>query len=259
MIETSAILKTIITFITGGAAWEGFKFIYPEIKRKISKRTEAHKILYKNLDPILKAADELYGKLESLAKEDFSTFTNPQHSISSNTIHNKKYIYYLFSQFWAQLEFLRLQSQYTDLSQIKAGKQLLRFIETIESRKFRILDRSLQRIIGESLIIHNQQTFRIITLWEFMTRLEEGNSALTTWISHLEKKLEMVKGKETRQQVLKFGVVVAAFINHFDSKSRIVRNRKVYLNKLSIKTKRIIRDVLISSYLPFLKDKKKYF
>jgi len=65
-------IKIILTFISGGAIWEGFKFIYPDIKRPIVARIEAKKTFYKNLDPILKSSSELYGKMLSLAREDFA-------------------------------------------------------------------------------------------------------------------------------------------------------------------------------------------
>lgn len=74
------IIKALLTFTAGGAVWEGVKFLYPEIKRYFESKRLATNSFYKNLDPILKSASELYGKLESLAKEDFSTFINPANS-----------------------------------------------------------------------------------------------------------------------------------------------------------------------------------
>src|SRR5665213_941173 len=126
-------LKIILTFISGGAIWEGFKFIYSDLKRPIVARIEAKKTFYKNLDPILKSASELYGKLLSLSREDFATFTNSEHSTSADPILNRKYILYLFAQFWAHIEYLRVESHYIALSKIENGKRLLQFIDTIES------------------------------------------------------------------------------------------------------------------------------
>ena len=251
-------IKTILTFATGGAVWEGFKFLYPEIKRYFESRRLATNAFYKNLDPILKAASELYGKLESLAKEDFSTFTNPANSNSVDTAQNRKYVYYLYSQFWAQLEHLRLESQYTSLSKIEKGNQLLRFIETFESRKFRILDRSMQRIIGECLITQKDQKFRVMTLNEFIIQFEDANSNLHLRVQNLESTLLSVKNKENRQKILKFGVLVAALIDHFDPKYKTVRRRDIYINKLTEKSKKSIRTLLVEHYLPFLKKTDRY-
>lgn len=253
------ILQSIIALVTGGALWEAFKFFYPDLIRPITSRIAAKKSFYENLDPILKSASELYGKLESLAKEDFSTFINPKNSNSQNPDHNCKYIFYLFAQFWAQLEHLRLESQYNSLSKINKGKQLLRFIETIESRKYRLLDRSIQRIIGECLISNDNQKFRVMTLKEFLEELDRPGTSLSKWIKELEISLLSVKDKEQRQLVLRFGVIIAILIDHFDPDYKTVRRRNIYLNKLSVKSKKTIENHLTYHYLYFLDKKDRYY
>lgn len=252
-------LELILATLTGATIWEGFKFFYPDLKQYFKTRIAAKKIFYDNLDPILKASSELYGKIESLAKEDFATFVNPNKSNSDNPKHNQKYILYLFAQFWAQLEYLRLQSQYIDLSKLKKGNELLRFIETIESRKHRILDRSMQRIIGECLISNKDQKFRIMTLKDFIETLEDESSTLAKWIGELEKKLLSVNYKPQRQIILRFGVIVAALIDHFDPNHKTVRRREIYKNRLSPKSKELLNEVLFGHYLKFIKNKTQYF
>lgn len=253
------LFKSIIALVTGGAIWEVIKFIYPEIKRYFDGRKFALDSFYKNLDPILKSASELYGKLESLAKEDFSTFINPSSSISIDVEHNKKYIYYLFAQFWGHLENLRLESQYTSLSKISKGKHLLRFIETFESRKFRILDRSMQRIIGECLINQKDQKFRVLTLNEFMVQYGNKDSNLHKQVINLQDFFNSVNNKKIRQRVLVYGVIIASLIDYFDPKYKIVRRRNIYSNKLSLKSKRIIEFHLVRHYIGVLKNKKQYY
>jgi hypothetical protein len=253
------LLQALIALISGGALWEGFKFIYPEIKQPIASRIEAKKALYANIDPLLKSASELYGKILSLAKEDFSTFINPSNSISFDPQHNKKYILYLFSQFWGQLEYLRLQSQYVSFSKIKKGKQLLKFIDTIESRKYRILDRSIQRVIGECLILNKDQKFRVMTLQEFLVQIDSPVTPLNKWMTLLEQRLMTVNNKENRQSVLRFGIVIAALIDHFDPNYNVIRERPIYVNKLSGKSKMAIKNNLCKYYLPFLTEKTKYY
>jgi hypothetical protein len=66
-------LQIILSVILGGSLWEGFKFLYPDLKIFITSRNLAKKTFYSNIDSLLKAANELYGKLESLGKEDFSS------------------------------------------------------------------------------------------------------------------------------------------------------------------------------------------
>ncbi|AOZ99422.1 hypothetical protein [Flavobacterium commune] len=252
-------LTTITTAITGGVIWEGFKFLHPEVKRYFTTRREASKIFYENLDPILKSASELYGKLESLAKEDFSSFINLDNSNSIDPLHNQKYVFYLFAQFWAQIEYLRLESQYTDLSKIKKGKELLRFIETIESRKFRILDRSIQRILGECLIKEQGHRFRVMSLKEFTETLDTSKSKLSQWLENLKSTLFSTNKKEARQLILRFGVIIAILIDHFDPNYKTVRRREIYTNKLSKKSKSIIRNNLTNHYLSFISKKDRYY
>jgi hypothetical protein len=255
----SAILQSLITLISGSAIWEGFKFVYPDIKRYFQSRIEAKKILYQNVDPIIKSASELYGKVLSLAKEDFATYLNKANSNSIDPEHNKKYILYLFSQFFAQIEFIRLQSQYVTLSKIKKGRELLKFIETIESRKYRIVDRSIQRIIGECLILNKDQKFKVMTLQEFLSQIEQVSTPLNKWITPLEDKLNLVGKQDSRQTILKFGIIVEALINHFDPDHKTIRKRPIYVNKLSPKSRGTIKENLCVYYLPFISNKQRLY
>jgi hypothetical protein len=253
------VITGLLSAVTGGALWEGFKFLYPEVKRKIDTYKEANDLLFKSIDPLLKAADELYGKLWSLAKEDFATIINKENSISRNPEHNLQYIQYLFAQFWANLEYIRIQNQYTSLSRIKKGRQLIRYIETFESRHFRILDRSVQRIIGESLIEYSSQKFTIMSLNEFMNEISGTNPRFAEWIKQLEDFLNSVKDKKYRQQVLKYGIIIATLIDHFDPDYKVVRRRDIYLNKLTIKSKKELEKNLLNHYLPFKKNPDNYY
>lgn len=252
------LIKTIITILTGGVLWEGFKFIYPDLKRIIESKINAKKILNKNIDPLLKSASELYGKLESLAKEDFASFINPQNSNSVDPEQNKKYVMFLFSQFLGNLEYLRLENQYISLAKTDKGKNLLRFIETIESRKFRILDRSVQRIIGESMISDSNAKFNILTLKEFIEKKDRDEN-FSIWIDKLDIALIETKQKNQRQRILIFGIIVALIIDYFDPDYKIARRRDIYSHKLSKRSKKLIQNVLSKHYLPFIKTKLKYY
>ena len=253
------LITGLLSAVTGGALWEGFKFLYPEIKRKIDSYKEANDLLYKSIDPLLKSADELYGKLWSLAKEDFATIINTKNSISKNPAHNLQYILFLFAQFWANLEYIRLQNQYTSISRIKKGRQLIRFIETFESRHFRILDRSIQRIIGETLIEYSGQKFTIMSLNEFINELNGPNQRISQWIDQLQDFIKSVNDTRYRQQILKYGIIIATLIDHFDPNYKVVRRREIYLNKLTIKSKKELEKNLFKHYLQFKKDPDIYY
>lgn len=248
-----------LVLIIGGFLWEGYKFFSPDIKRFFQKKIDAKNAFYENLDPILKAAGELLGKIESLAKEDFATFIRPEKSNSENPEHNQIYICYLFAQFWAQFEYLRLESQYVSFSENLKGVQLLKFIDTFESRQYRILDRSYQRIIGESLMTSDKQKFRILTLKEFIDRNNDPSSSLKEWTNHLHSFLANTDDKDKRQSILVFGIIILALINHFDPKHKVVRKRETYENKLSRKSKQKIKYHLLDIYLPFIKKSEIYY
>ena len=239
-------VSPLIAAITGGVIWEGFKFLFPDIKHWINSYRNAKKELNSNIDPILKSADELYGKISSLSKEDFATFINPKNSISENVEENKQYIYFLFGQFWAHLEIIRMKSQYTSIAKIKKGEQLIKFIETFEARDFRILDRSIQRMIGEGLIENAHTKFKTMSLNQFITSLKTPNSPNNLWIKKLEDKLMLTSDIIIRQRILVFGVILDSLINHYDPKSKIVRNRKIYMNKLNRKSKKMISSKLFN-------------
>jgi len=252
------ILKYIVGIISITSIWEFIKFFYPNFLKFLRQRKEANKLLLNNISPILISSSELYGKLESLSKEDFNTYINPLNSNSVNVEHNMKYVLYLFANFFGQIQLIQLQNHYSMLSSIKKGRDLLRFIEVIESRKFRIVDRSIQRIIGESMIVDSNNVYKILPMKDFFY-LIETDKIFTNWIIELDKIISSVDNKGTRQRVLVFGVIVASFIDHFDSKNQIVRRRGIYKNKLSPKSKKLIQFQLIEHYLFFLKDKKQYY
>lgn len=256
-IITKDIIRELLPFITGGAIWEGLKTITPEIKKYFEKRSEASSIFNKNIDPILKSADELFGKLTSLAKEDFKIFL----TVSNNhDVELKKiYVYYLFSQFWARLEILRIESDYISLTRKKQGKSLLKFITAYEARKNRILDRSYQRRIGEALIEKSNGNYKVISLHEFTNKILNRNPEMISAILPLDTSLHYSAEKHHRQKILIFGIIVCSLIEYFDPKHKITRKREIYLNKLSVSSKREIECRILNHYLDFIKNKTKYY
>src|SRR5260221_11062885 len=91
--------------------------IFSELLRRRRSAKAARQLIAKHLDPVLKATDELQGKLRSLAEEDFSEFRNiPARDIKSADAVNLCGTLYLFAQFWARLEILRREAFHTELS-----------------------------------------------------------------------------------------------------------------------------------------------
>jgi len=254
----SPYLKNALALVTGAAVWEGVKFVFPQIMKRIDDGKKARSLFDENISPILKAADELYGKMVSLAKEDFKVFKDRTKN-DPLTVINRYYVCYLFSQFWANIELLRVKSNYFTITQTQLGEQLLKFIETQESRSFRILDRSLQRMIGETLIEKAPAKFRVLSLNEFCVLIKSNDVHFNSLFTELENRLFNTIDKQVRQDFFVYGAIVAILINHFDKKHKIVRYRKLYMNKLSAKSGWLIKSSLLEHYLPFVEKKKEYF
>jgi hypothetical protein len=254
-----SVVYSIISFISGAFLWEFFKFLFPELKQYFLIKKRAKETFYNNIDMLLKASDQLYGKMLSLSKEDFMTFIDSSKSSSKDPELNKIYIYYLFCNFWAQLEHLRIKNEYYSLIKIKKGKQLIKFIETFESRKYRILDRSTQRIIGEQLLIQNNQKFTFMSLNEFYYEFTNEKSQLYDCVKKLENKFSEMNKSEVKQKVLVYGMIVSMMINNYDSKHTFIRERPLYINKLNQKSKEMIKHNLLEFYLNFVKKKEQYY
>lgn len=248
----NSILNTIMSFIAGSAGVEIVKSLYPELKQYVSQRRDSKLVFGENIGPILKASEELYGKLLSLSEEDFI----PLYKNTNDTaaINNRRYVCYLFAQFWAQLEYIRIQNKHTYVSKTKKGRELLKFIATCESRKYRILDRYEQRIIGETMINGANQYFKIMSLHEFLSHFETPNSSINKWIILLEETLISSKDKQQKQRILRYGIIINALIEHFDPNHKIVYQRKSYSNKLSNNSYRILKYDLFQNFLPFIKN-----
>jgi len=248
-------IKGIFGLIGVGAIWELFKFLYPDLRKIIGNKGQAKLILYRHINPVLKSADELLGKIHSLARNDFKSLRIE----NERKEHDLIYIVYLFANFWGRLMILKLESDYTALSQIEKGRELLKFVTTYEARKNRIIDRSLQRTFGESLIIYVGEKHRLKTLYEFTKDYKNESSGIKELFKPMRDLLENTGPIEVRQKILQFGIIIHALIDHFDQKHKIIRERKPYENKLNAKTKSSLQNRVFRHYLPFVLYHNKYY
>ena len=248
-------LATIIGVIGAPIIWEIFKFFYPDIKQFFGAKSDAKRILYKHINSILKSGDELLGKIHSLARNDFTSLRN----VDKREEHDVIYIMYLFANFWGRLMIMKIDSDYTALSQITKGQELLKFVTAYEASKKRIIDRSIQRTLGESLIVDNNNKFRLKTLYEFSKEYEIEDSGIKKLFKPLRDLLENCGPIETRQKILQFGIIIHALLDHYDSKHKIIRDRKSYENKLTQKTKESLQGRIFKHYIPFVMHHNKYY
>lgn len=250
------VYKYLISVFSGGVILEVIKLFYPDLRKFFSQKIEAKKLLNKHTDSILKAADELFGKIQSLARDDFQMFTKYDQEKDEM---NKIYVLYLFANFWARLGILKQESNFISLGRVKKGKQLLCFTTAYEAKRNRILERSYQRAIGESLIFESSNGLKTLNLFEFINEYKNENSNIRAIIQPLERSLFNTSDKIHRQKILIFGIIIQALIDFLDRDHVVARNRDPYTNKLSKVSKEKIKGRVFNHYLPFVKTAGKYY
>lgn len=259
-------LEFIIAGATGGLAVKLLDVLYQEIRRRIEKKTTVEDFVQAQLDPILKAADELVGKLYSLAQEDFGSMPEALNRQDKQSYENVDLtsILYLFSQFWATIEILRRASIYVRLADSPSGTKLTKFLECIESRRVRVLVRVRQRAIGESLIVADRERIRAMGFSEFTATLSTDDTLLE-WTHPLAEILIRTKhGSRTqqtteRQRLLQYGIILQALIDDLDPDHATSRERSPLTTKLSRQTRPALSSRVFALYLPFVEDSEKYW
>lgn len=255
-------LTLILTYASGIAtlplAQRLFGSLFSELRGQWQSSAAARRIIDTQLDPLLKAADELQGKLRSLAEEDFRDFRSlPDPIDQQRDLVNLCSTLYLFAQFWGRLEILRRESFHADLARNKKGAVLLSFLRSLESRRVRLVDRAWQRAIGECVIAKAGDKAEVVQFKGFVEQFE-SETRLRKWLQPLEQILRDCRLPRARQRVLQYGVVVHALIDTLDPKHFTTRERPGYPNKLSQRSKRDLVGRVFGVYLPSVKDWAKY-
>jgi len=245
--------KVLVAAIGGGFIVKLLDIAYLELRRRDERRKSTTSFVDQHLDPLLKAADELVGKLLSLGKEDFKTFAEIDaeapfaHPDFGSTA-------YLVARFWAQIEILRQQALYVSISEEERGRWLQAFLDSLESRGVRLIDRISQRAVGETLMAASgTTTLRYI---EFIKSLESPDTA--RWLAPLADLLKKATHTTERQQLLQYGIVVHAMIDTLDAAHSVTRDRPAIPNKLSKQTWRDLKYRVFGTYLTFVTAPEKY-
>ena len=248
--------------VGGGFVLKLLDLGYAEFRQRREATETAKDLVNRHLDPILKAADELVGKLRSLAQEDFKELEYGRVREDDSAAKRHELLplvglMYLFANFWGRVAVLRRESVYANLARHKRGARLLQFVESLETRNIRIVDRQLQRLIGEALITPEGSRFDTMSLHEFSeTYVKDG--ALREWLHPLRTLLLTTRHRRIRQRVLLYGAVVHMLVDTLDDKHRVTRDRPSYPNKLTQRTRRDLRFRIIEQYLPFVGNREKY-
>ena len=133
----------------GGITVKALDIAYQELRHRSERSRSAVRFVDEHLDPLLKAADELVGKLRSLAESDFRRLHDIPGDVDFLGSPDFSSLLYLFGRFWARIEILRQQGLSVAMSRDERGKRLQSFLDCLESRRVRIVDRISQRAVGE--------------------------------------------------------------------------------------------------------------
>ena len=230
---------------------------YGEILRRVERRGSARRFVGENLDPVLKSADELFGKLRSLAAADFDGIQNPRKSAGPNL--DLLELLYFLVKFWASIEIFRKKGLSVSIAADDRGKKLSHFLDSLESRKIRFVDRLTQRVLAELLLEAAELDPQKISFLRFMRMLGSSDEA-QAWMEQVSSFLFRTGQGHTRdrQKLLAYGAVLHAMIDTLDPRHRVSHERSSYPEKLSKKTWRDLRYRVFGRYLDFVKNTEKY-
>lgn len=253
-----SLLDLGVAALSGGVVVKVLDYLYMEYGRRREATETSQQIVNRHLDPVLKAADELVGKLRSLAQHDFVEFNDyPElkNGLAAN-IELTNFLY-LFGQFWARVQILRIEGLYVNLAADEKGKKLKSFLDTLETRGVRVVDRPRQRGMGESLIEQRGNYLSALTYHQFVQhyRLQE---TIREWFEPLQNRVLQISHSQHRQQLLVYGAVLHALIDTLDPEHLITQARPSWPNKLTKKSRRDLKFRIFKIYLPFVSKIDKY-
>ncbi len=251
-------LGLLAAALGGGLVVKFLDILYAEVRRRSESSEEAERFVDEHLDPLLKAADELVGKLVSLAGEDFTSLRNVDPN--ADRIDNNDFVslVFLMATFWANIEIIRREGLSVSIVKDVRGQRLQSFLNCIESRGVRIVDRISQRAVGELMLANRQDgTLESRFFVDFVRSMETDPNA-RRWLRPLAHALSRTRHTSERQRLLKYGIVIHAMIDSLDPGYQVTRRRPSYPNKLSNKSWRDLKYRVFGQYLKFVSEPEKY-
>lgn len=230
---------------------------YQEVRRRSDRSQSAQHFVDEHLDPLLKSADELVGKLRSLADEDFKSLYDVNPLSERIEDHGFSSLLFLLAKLWANIEIFRIEGLSVTIAKDDRGRRLQSFLDCIESRRIRIVDRMSQRAVGELMLSRHNGALETIPFIEFV-RLIESKPELNRWVAPVTHILSRTRHTSERQRLLQYGSVIHAMIDTLDPEHQVTRKRPSYPNKLSKDTRRDLKYRVFGEYLKFVSDTGKY-
>ena len=243
--------------LSGGIVVKLLDYGYAEYKRRSEVSKSANELVNRHIDPILKAADEIVGKIRSLAQSDFREIGQKMKDDPDSAMPLLE-IVFLIGQFWARIQVLRMESIYLNLASNKIGRRLLLFIRALEASRTRLVDRAWQRGIGEALIERVENGFRAMNYYEFIEKYSSSDQ-FKKWFHPIMEILNRIKHTNVRQRLLVYGVILHALVDALDEKHLVSGDRPGWANKLSVKSQKELRFRIFKVYLPFVKSPERYY
>lgn len=247
--------ELVTAAFAGGVVVKFLDILYQEIRGKFQRRNSAKQFVDENLDPVLKAADELAGKLGSLAKQDFAPLRGGLGPQLNN--HDFSGLLYMLANFWASIERFRHKGLSVSITQDNRGQIFGKFMDCLESRKIRIVDRISQRAVAESILVRLDGEIETFTFIEFISQCENGEEPIK-WLNPVIRVLSRTQHTSERQRLLQYGTVIHAMIDTLDPDHIVTRDRPGYSNKLSKRTWRSLKYRVFGVYLKSVSNSEKY-
>ena len=251
-------LKLLAAAFGGGLVVKFLDILYQEVRRRSDRSEAAKQFVDKHLDPLLKAADELVGKLVSLAGEDFKSLREVDPN--AGRIDNNDFggLIFLVAKLWANMEIIRREGLSISIVEDLRGQRLQSFIDCIESRGVRIVDRISQRAVGELMLTDRKEGPQETILFIEFVRMIESETEAQRWLLPLAQTLSRTRHTSERQRLLRYGLVIHAMIDSLDPDHQVTRNRPSYPNKLSKRSWRDLKYRVFGRYLKFVRNPEKY-
>lgn len=235
----------------GGVTIKVLEIVYQEYRSWKIGRSDIAKTVDTSLEPILRAADELVGKLRSLAEQDFIPIRDAR--VDDLDDAGFASVVYLFVQFWSEVELVRFRGLSTSVARSTRGKQTQAFLNCLESRRVRLIDRISQRALGEAALREG----RTISFVDFIKGCD-SDPYMKRWLAPLTGVLTSLRDTSARQRVLQYTAIVHAFVDTLDKHHAVTKNRPATPNKLNAKSWKDLNYRIFDIYLPFVADRAKY-
>lgn len=236
---------------SGAGSFAAIELIYKEVKEWRAGKRDHQRNVDLSLGSLLRSTDELVGKLRSLAEQDFLPVRRrSDHSLGDSEVAS---VVYLFVQFWAEVEIVRFRGLSVEIARSDRGRQTQAFLNCLQSRKVRLIDRTAQRALGEIALIDG----RTMNFVEFVRNVEQ-DPLLARWLQPMIEFLGNLHESEARQRVLQYFVVLHALIDTLDPNHLITRERPGTPNKLSRESRKALKYRVFGVYLSFVTGWSKY-